>query len=113
MCVVGVSHRFFESVRAVGMYLLHSVSATCTFLGCSVHVYQLHQVGLVARINDIFLYVGNEVIMTILLLYIIGGPLVAYQIGAFDRQLKDLGSNPSAVESVFFSTERFFKFFNI
>ena len=24
-----------------------------------------------------------------------------------DRQSKDLGSNPSAVESVFFSTERF------
>ena len=26
---------------------------------------------------------------------------------------KDLGSNPSAVESVFFSTQRFSKFFNI
>ena len=26
---------------------------------------------------------------------------------AVDRQSKDLGSNPSAVESVFFSTERF------
>ena len=25
----------------------------------------------------------------------------------FNRQSKDLGSNPSAVESVFFSTERF------
>ena len=26
---------------------------------------------------------------------------------ALDRQSKDLGSNPSAVESIFFSTERF------
>ena len=30
-----------------------------------------------------------------------------------DRQSKDLGSNPSAVESIFVSTERFSKFFNI
>ena len=26
MCVVGVSHRFSELVRAVGMYLVYSVS---------------------------------------------------------------------------------------
>ena len=32
---------------------------------------------------------------------------VAQLVRAVDRQLKDLGSNPSAVESVFFSTEGF------
>ena len=31
----------------------------------------------------------------------------------FDRQSKDLGSNPSAVENVFFSTDRCSKFFTI
>ena len=32
---------------------------------------------------------------------------------AVDRQSKDLGSNPSAIESVFFSTERFSNSLNI
>ena len=35
------------------------------------------------------------------------GRLCSSAVRAVDRQLKDLGSNPSAVESVFFSTERF------
>ena len=37
--------------------------------------------------------------------YIIGGLLVAYQIGYVAG--RDLGSNPSAVENVFFPTEKF------
>ena len=33
--------------------------------------------------------------------------------GAVDRQSKDLGSNPSTIESVFFSTESFSNSLNI
>ena len=46
--------------------------------------------------------------------YIIGGSLVAYQIGyvaeAVDRQSKDSGSNPDTVGCVSFSTEIFLIF---
>ena len=35
------------------------------------------------------------------------GNLCSSVVRAVDRQSKDLGSNPSAVETVFFSTERF------
>ena len=35
------------------------------------------------------------------------GRLCSSVVRAVDRQSKDLGSNPNAVESVFFSTERF------
>ena len=34
-------------------------------------------------------------------------------LGVQDRQSKDLGSNPSAVESIFFSTERFSNSLNV
>ena len=37
----------------------------------------------------------------------IAGRLCSSVVRAVDRQSKDLGSNPSAVESVFFSTEIF------
>ena len=57
--------------------------------------------------------ISNELVEfeTFATAYIIGGSLVAYQKGyVVDRcpwQSKDLGSSTSAVESVFFSTERF------
>ena len=35
------------------------------------------------------------------------GCLCSSVVRAVDRQSKDLGSNPSAVESIYFSTERF------
>ena len=41
------------------------------------------------------------------------GRLCSSVVRAVDRQSKDLGSNPSAVESVIFSTERFSNSLNI